>query len=69
MEEKWKILFQKLEEEQRRVAEQELKLKEMRDNLLKEEEERLLRERKIRERELELQRQQVIFIAKNASCL
>uniref|UniRef100_A0A9J2PQ96 PWI domain-containing protein n=1 Tax=Ascaris lumbricoides TaxID=6252 RepID=A0A9J2PQ96_ASCLU len=48
----------KLEEEQRRVAEQELKLKEMRDNLLKEEEERLLRERKIRERELELQRQQ-----------
>lgn len=69
MEEKWKILFQKLEEEQRRVAEQELKLKEMRDNLLKEEEERLLRERKIRERELELQRQQVIFIVKNASCL
>lgn len=41
------------------MAEQERQLKEMREALLKEEEERLARERRIMEKELQLQRAQV----------
>ncbi|CAG9538204.1 unnamed protein product [Cercopithifilaria johnstoni] len=49
---------QKLEEEQRRMAEQEKHLKKMREALLKDEVERIERERLIVEKEMQLQRAQ-----------
>lgn len=48
------------------MAEQERQLKEMREALRKEDEERLARERKILEREMQLQRAQVSFTVHSA---